>query len=141
MDERLQGVVGVAVSIAALHDDNFNEIDRGGGDRHGVWEWSWVRRDENRHVYISLGGRSLPNDILSFEVWACADDGRRFGRMLIGVIETPSDTLFRRPKDGVETFPALVELLKTAKLRAASFPQDHMTGVYTYQDHHRRRQR
>lgn len=67
-----------------LRNLQFQLLDEGGGERHGAWEWTWIKpRDGGGHCYASLGAVELGPGSYRIEVWAGADNEVHFGRYLV----------------------------------------------------------
>lgn len=71
----------------------FEPLDEGGGERHGAWEWTWVKpRDGGGRCYTSLSAVKLVAGPFTIEVRAGADNGLRFGRVQGRKFEAVADS-------------------------------------------------
>ena len=66
-----------------LHKE-FYLLDEGMVERHGAWEWTWVKRREGAgHCYASLGVVGVEPDQYNLEIWTGADNLVRFRRFVV----------------------------------------------------------
>jgi hypothetical protein len=99
----------------------FQPLDEGGGERHGAFEWMWVKlRGEKGHSYVSLSDSETAGGVHRIQVWAGADNGVRFGRYLVRE--------FSSSLDGNRD--VIVESLEEAARRATALPDVTLTETY-----------
>src|SRR5918992_868560 len=95
-------------------------LDEGGGERHGAFEWTWVKPRRKGHSYVSLSDFEAVDGTQKVQVWAGADNGVRFGRYLVR--EFPN--FLDRERD------AVVKSLEEAANHAVTLPDITLTGTY-----------
>lgn len=88
---------------------DFVVLDQG-AERHGAWEWSWARRDAARAYHVTLGALEVAPKTYRLEVWACVDDGTRYGKALVGEIDATEDDILEKDPE-----PVLQILVSAAK--------------------------
>jgi len=104
----------------------FEALDEGGGERHGAWEWTWVRPRTGRgHCYASLGAVELAPGEYRMDMWAGADNGLRFGRRLVR--EFPSIRGRDLQPNGLEQ---IVESVLEAAKQASTLSDAALTDNY-----------
>jgi hypothetical protein len=109
-----------------LKNSKFEPLDEGGGERHGAWEWVWVRRrDGVGNYYVSLSAVESAGATYHMEVWAGADDNTHFGRCLVR--EFPS---IRDDKSGEPLWDEVLQSLGEAASRASGLAITDLTGTY-----------
>lgn len=65
----------VAEATFRLRERGFLPLDEGGGERYGVWEWTWVRSDSSATFFVSLCALERQPDAYDIEVWSDAGVG------------------------------------------------------------------
>ena len=75
-----------------LQEFGFSPLDEGGGERHGAWDWTWVKPRNKRRSYVSLSEIDAVDGTHKVQVWAGADNSVRFGRYLVREFPRYSDT-------------------------------------------------
>jgi len=55
-----------------------------GAERHGSWEWSFHKTHDGLNRFIIIAFTPMPaGPSFTVDVWAAADDGNHFARMLV----------------------------------------------------------
>ena len=96
--------------------------DRVGGERHGGWDWTWVKLRDQMRSYVSLTEIDAVDGTHRVQVWAGADNSVHFGRYLVREFPWYSDT------DADKN--AVVESLGEAARRATVLSDATLTGTY-----------
>lgn len=65
-----------------LGKSGFKELNKG-SERHGAFEWSWLRERDETRCYVLFGVVEDTPGTYEVDVWAGADDGQHFGRLEI----------------------------------------------------------
>lgn len=80
-----QQAVGFACEL--LPKLGFQEMDKGGGDRHERWEYVWIRHKNKRQESIGIAFLFLEKNKYSVEVWAGVSKAERFGKRIVRIYE------------------------------------------------------
>lgn len=86
----LAEVIGQAHGF--LKENDFREVDEGGGDRAGTWEFVWARCKGAMNHYVTIDFTLNEVGQYEVEVWAGISTAKRFRRELIWESEPSSKT-------------------------------------------------
>jgi hypothetical protein len=105
---------------------SFEPLDPGGGDRHGAWEWTWIRpRDGGGTCYATLAALGPLGGVYDLEVSAGADDASRFGKFLVREFPHVAE-----PDSNSKIFSEIVEALVIAAKKATVLAAPDLTQNY-----------
>ncbi|GEM_PF-4822725 len=127
----LNDVINWITGLVKKH--GFIPMDDGGAERHGAWEWTWLKARHSGHAYITLAALECEPGTYRVQIWAGTDDSNHFARHLVRELSSLREvTLFTDTDFKIRK--AIIESIDEAAIYSMTVPASSLTGSYLITD-------